>query len=114
VLGATPPALYAWIAHGNLVPWSVLQGGGVLLIALLAARAAPHALPVRWIAVAGLYALAKLFELGDDAVWTITRGVVAGHALKHVVAAVAVWPVISALKAPAPAGVASAALAHTA
>jgi hypothetical protein len=103
VLFAAPLALGVWAADGNLVPWSVLQGGGVLLLVLLAARPAAYALPVRWGHVVVLYALAKLFELGDHAVWVFTHGLLAGHAIKHLLAAAAIGPVLAAMaRSPRP------------
>ena len=45
-----------------------------------------------------MYALSpKLLELGDQAVFGWTHGLVAGHTLKHVVAACAIWPLCAAL-----------------
>jgi hypothetical protein len=46
-----------------------------------------------------IYALAKLLELGDHAVYEWTGQLVSGHSLKHVVASFAAWPVVSALLA---------------
>ena len=56
-------------------------------------------LPVRWGWVIAIYALAKLLELGDHAVYEWTGQWVSGHSLKHMVAACAAWPVVSALLA---------------
>jgi hypothetical protein len=63
-----------------------------------------------------LYAVAKVFELGDEAIFHATGEVVSGHTLKHLVAALAVLPVLVAVRqnaraavgAPAPARAASA------
>jgi hypothetical protein len=99
VLAGAPMALFAWRHDGNLMPWSVLQGAGTLGLLVFARADAPRALPVRWTAVVGLYALAKLLELGDHAVWIATHGTVAGHALKHAVAAFAALPVLAAMTA---------------
>ena len=48
-------------------------------------------------AVVALYAVAKLLELGDHAVFGFTHGLVSGHSLKHAVAALAAWPVIAVM-----------------
>jgi hypothetical protein len=56
------------------------------------------ALGVHLGALIAIYALAKLFELGDEAVFHATGDAVSGHSLKHVTAAFAVWPVWSALR----------------
>ena len=44
-----------------------------------------------------LYALAKVFEHFDAQVYTLTGEVLSGHSLKHVLAAGAAWPVMTAL-----------------
>jgi divalent metal cation (Fe/Co/Zn/Cd) transporter len=63
------------------------------------APALPGALAVRWGVVVGLYVLAKGLELADHAVFDLSGQLVAGHSLKHLVAACAAWPVIGALQA---------------
>jgi hypothetical protein len=45
------------------------------------------------------YALAKLFEIGDHAIWHLTDQTLSGHTLKHLVASLAAVPVIVALRA---------------
>lgn len=87
-----------WKATGNLAPYAVLQFGGIvtLLVLLVATRSAGDPIPWAW--VVAWYALAKAAEAGDHAIWEATRGVIAGHALKHLLAAAAVaaalWPVL--------------------
>jgi hypothetical protein len=44
------------------------------------------------------YALAKLLEANDDAVFHLTQGIISGHSLKHLAACMAAWPVLAALK----------------
>ena len=99
VLVLGPLSVYAWSLSGNVLPWAVLQGGGMVLILVFACLRPAQAweLPVRWGLVIAIYALAKLFELGDHAVYGWTGHLVSGHSLKHVVAACAAWPVVSAL-----------------
>lgn len=97
-LGAVA-ALAAWRLGGNLAPWSVLQAGGVAALGVMASLRAPQALPVRWLQVVALYALAKGLELGDHAVWQLSHGWVGGHALKHLAAAAATLPVLRAMRA---------------
>lgn len=103
VLALGPLSVYSWSLSGNVLPWAVLQFGGMLLIVWFAwlppvrsGRAWP-VLPVRWMVVIAIYALAKLLELGDHAVYEWTGHLVSGHSLKHVVASFAAWPVVSAL-----------------
>jgi hypothetical protein len=89
-----------WAYSGNLLPWALLQGGGMVLLLVLAfAPALPGALAVRWGVVIALYVLAKGLEQYDHAVYAATGQLLSGHSLKHLVAAGAAWPVISALQA---------------
>ncbi|TXT35586.1 MAG: hypothetical protein FD135_4821 [Comamonadaceae bacterium] len=95
---AGPVAVLLWYQTGNLLPWVVVQGGGMLLMLALALRqpvTGSWGLPL--VAVVLLYALAKLLELGDHAVFGWTGGLVSGHSLKHVVAALAAWPVMAVM-----------------
>ena len=94
VLSAILPA-----SNGNVLPWAVLQFGGMALIVWLAlGKPVPGAIGIRLGALIGLYALAKALELGDTAVFHATADTISGHSLKHLVAALAAWPVIAALK----------------
>ena len=89
---------------GNVLPWALLQGGGVL--AMLALACLPHprstrsnGLAINLWAVVGFYALAKLLELGDGQVFGCTHQLISGHSSKHLVAALAALPVLSAFVA---------------
>lgn len=89
--------------HGNLLPWLVVQFGGVLWLLLAAfGPRQSDALAVRWGWVVAAYAVAKVFEVNDAAVFYATAdwGVlqISGHTLKHFVAAAAVLPVLLALQ----------------
>lgn len=96
VLALGPIAVLVWATTGNLLPWSVLQGGGMVLIVVLALRSpVGGAWGIPLAAVIAWYVLAKLLELGDHAVFAATQGWVSGHSLKHVCAAMAAWPVIA-------------------
>jgi hypothetical protein len=44
-----------------------------------------------------VYAAAKVFELNDHEIYHWTGQLVSGHTLKHLVAALAAWPVIAAI-----------------
>ncbi|MDP2020693.1 MAG: hypothetical protein Q8L16_07335 [Hydrogenophaga sp.] len=87
------------LTHGNVLPWAVVQFGGMALMAWLALhKPRAGALGVRLGVLIGLYALAKLLELGDEAVFHATGDVVSGHSLKHLVAGLAAWPVLRAVR----------------
>ncbi len=100
VLVAGPASIYSWSQTGNVLPWGVVQFGGMALIVWFAFTKEPsvaYRLPIRWGVVMAVYAVAKVLELGDHAVWEFTGHIVSGHSLKHVVASLAAWPVISAV-----------------
>jgi hypothetical protein len=100
-----PLSVWAWSMSGNVLPRLVLQFGGMVLVLWFATRptlqgthGVQGALAVRWVVVMLIYALAKVFELADHAVYDFTAHVISGHSLKHIVASFAAWPVISAIK----------------
>lgn len=101
VLVLGPLSVHAWSLTGNVLPWAVLQFGGMALILGFACLRPAQAreLPVRWALLIAIYALAKLLELGDHQVYAWTGRLVSGHSLKHMVAACAAWPVLAALLA---------------
>jgi hypothetical protein len=101
LLVCAPAAVAQWYVTGNLLPWVLVQGAGMVLIVLVAAFAPRPAqgLDVRWVVVLLAYAVAKLLELGDHPVFHCSGELLSGHTLKHVVAAFAAWPVIAGLSA---------------
>ena len=99
VLVAGPVSLWLWLQTGQLLPWAVMQAGGMVLLLVLAVWQWRHpvAAPrIQWplAAVVAWYALAKVLELGDGAVWTLSGHLLAGHGLKHVAAALALVPLV--------------------
>ena len=105
VLG--PMSVATWALTANVLPWAVLQFGGMAVVLCLARlpRLA-GALPVQWGSVILIYAAAKLLEQGDHHVYQLLGYTLSGHSLKHLVASMAAWPVLSALHAcTEPAGV---------
>lgn len=92
-------AVAAWLASDNLLPWALVQFGGMALVLVLAVvRPLPGALGLRLGGVIACYALAKALEAGDEWVYEATRHVVSGHSLKHLAAALAALPVLHALR----------------
>jgi len=90
-------SIWSWSSTSNVLPWAVVQFGGIALmlgLACLPARA--DTLPVSWIAVILAYALAKVLELFDMPVYQLTGELVSGHTLKHLVASCAALPVLHA------------------
>ena len=98
LLVAAPVSVAVWAQTSNVLPWVLVQGGGMLTLLWLAFVAPRrHALPVELGWVIGLYFVAKLLELSDGDVFDVTAYAISGHSLKHWVAAAAAWPVLRAL-----------------
>lgn len=88
-------AVAVYHERGDVLPWAVVQFGGMALVLGLALlRPVPGAMGLKLGAVIFFYAAAKLLELGDHWVFEATGQVVSGHTLKHLVAACAAWPVL--------------------
>ena len=99
VLMTAAGLLAAWIALENLTPWAVVQFGGMALaVGLTLTRPLPSAIGVRLGGVIAFYVLAKLFESSDAVIFEATQHIISGHTLKHLAAALAAWPVITALR----------------
>lgn len=99
VLLGSALALWAWRASGNLLAWVILQGGGMLLLVLLAGcRTQPGGYAFRLGQCVLLYALAKLCELADAPLYQLSGELISGHSLKHLLAALAVLPLLLALQ----------------
>ncbi|MES3002859.1 MAG: hypothetical protein V4787_19375 [Pseudomonadota bacterium] len=95
-----PLAVAHWASSGNVSPWVLVQFGGLLIIALYCVLPSTRAsLDVRWAWVIAAYVLAKVFEINDHELFELTGHAMSGHTLKHVMAAGAAWPVVTALKA---------------
>jgi hypothetical protein len=100
VLLLAPAGVQAWLTTGNILPWAVVQFGGMgLILWLFVLRSGPGALEIRWGLVILAYAAAKLLEASDHAVYEFTDQWVSGHTLKHLAAALAALPVVSAVRA---------------
>lgn len=84
---------------GAIAPWAVVQFGGIAVVLWAAGQPALRtALGVRWGVLIAVYAVAKLLELGDEAVFHATGDMVSGHSLKHIAASLAALPVIAVLR----------------
>ena len=91
-------SIQSWSALGNVLPWAILQYGGMaLILALACLPARMGALSVSWLTVLLIYTLAKLLEHADQSVFEFTHGLVSGHTLKHLVASCAAIPVLAAI-----------------
>jgi hypothetical protein len=98
-LVAAGAALVVGQVRGNLVPWGVVQFGGlVLLMGLAGLRPTQEGSATRLGLVIGVYVVAKMFEAADAPVLAWTQGLISGHSLKHLVASLAALPVLAALR----------------
>ena len=98
VAGLGSIAYWHWsetLGAGDLRPYLLMQAVPILLIPLLLWLYPPRYSDGHDIlAVVGLYLLALLLDLSDRPVFALTGGLVSGHTLKHVIAALAaVWVV---------------------
>jgi hypothetical protein len=83
----------------NVTPWAVVQFGGMLLVLCMALLRPVHralGLKLGWVIF--FYALAKLFEMGDAAIYEASGQWISGHSLKHLAAALAAWPALQTLR----------------
>lgn len=91
-------ALWTWRAGDNLLPWIVLQAGGMLLLAMLACcRSRRDAHGLRLGLCVAWYALAKLCELNDGGLFQLSREWLSGHSIKHLLSGLAVLPLLPPL-----------------
>jgi len=80
---------------GDLRPYGLTQLTTMLLILLLLWLYPPRYGGDRDIlAVIGLYALALLFDFSDRPVFALSGGIISGHTVKHVIAALAAYWVV--------------------
>ena len=98
VLLLGPMSIWFWLTSANVLPWLVIQFGGMAIILWMAfSKPLYGALSVRWGVVIAVYAIAKLFEAADHQIYELTSHAISGHSLKHLVASFAAWPVVTAL-----------------
>lgn len=93
--GGVSAALPVW--GGQVMPWAVLQFGGLALLvahAVLTLREGSCGWTFKspWLALVGFYVLAKWLEMQDEQFFVWTHQLVAGHTLKHLAAACALIP----------------------
>lgn len=81
---------------GDLLPYAFVQFLPMLLIPMLLLLFRGELLKSRWIWPAlGAYIAAKVFEFADGAIYAL-GGVISGHSLKHLCAALAAWWLVRA------------------
>jgi len=92
-------SLIVWQQTSDVLPWSVLQFGGMAVILILAiTRPTTKALGISLLWIVLFYGAAKVLEAMDSWVFETTGHWVSGHTLKHLVASLAAWPIIFAIQ----------------
>ena len=92
-------SLLVWSQTADVLPWITLQFGSLIVILVLAiTRPASKCLGVSLYAVVAWYALAKVFESNDHAIFEATGHWISGHTLKHLAASLAALPIILAMQ----------------
>jgi hypothetical protein len=91
-------SLIVWKQTSDVLPWSVLQFGGMAMVLVLAiTRPTTKALGISLLWIILFYGAAKVLEATDSFVFEATGHWVSGHTLKHLVAGLAALPVIQVL-----------------
>jgi hypothetical protein len=83
---------------GDLSLYAVVQFGGMAALLLLLRLTPKGRDPFPWWTLIAWYAVAKMMEAGDTIVWNATRELFAGHALKHLAAAMGGLAIANALR----------------
>lgn len=91
-----PASVLIWAANGNLAPYYWAQFGGILLMILILLLRPAKPGQANFVALLWCYLLAKLAETFDAGVFSFAHGLISGHSLKHLLAALGMllllWP----------------------
>ena len=85
-----PLTVWVWRSSGNLTPYALFQFGGAALIGVFCWRPSLHLPGLNFSGLLLFYGLAKLAEVLDGRIFELSLGLVSGHTLKHVLAAIGV------------------------
>ncbi len=99
-----PASVFWWKATGDLALYAVVQFGGMAAILMVLSLTKKGNDPFPWWALIAWYAVAKILEAGDVLVWNASREVFAGHAWKHITAALGGLAIANALRRTAAVG----------
>ena len=85
--------------QGDLRPYGLVQFLPILLIPLILLLFPARYSGTRYLwELTGWYGVAKVLEFLDTTIWNWTGGLVAGHSLKHCVAALAIYSLVRYIK----------------
>jgi hypothetical protein len=93
-----PASVLHWQATGDLSLYVVVQFGGMAGVLLLLSLTKVGHDPFPWWALMAWYAVSKVMESGDLLIWNASREMFAGHALKHLAAAMGGLAIANALR----------------
>jgi hypothetical protein len=84
--------------HGDLRPYVLVQFGAVLVILLLVGLfPSRYTRGVDLVAALAIYGFAKIFEAADGSIFAL-GGIVSGHTLKHIAAAISAYWILRMLQ----------------
>jgi hypothetical protein len=93
-----PASVAWWKSTGDLALYAVVQFGGMAAILLILSLTEKGHDPFPWWALLAWYAVAKVLEAGDFLVWNASRELFAGHAFKHIAAALGALAIANAMR----------------
>jgi hypothetical protein len=96
VLG--PASVLFWAASGDLSLYVLVQGGLMAALLALLFLTPKGDDPFPWWALVLWYAIAKVVEFADASIWQATGGLLGGHAIKHLAAALGALVIANALR----------------
>ncbi|MEO8740747.1 MAG: ceramidase domain-containing protein [Casimicrobiaceae bacterium] len=94
-----PGSVFYWKETGDLSVYVAVQFGAMAAVILTLLFTEKSRDPFPWWTLIGWYVAAKIFESADAAIWVAAGGVLAGHALKHLAAAIGSLAIANALRA---------------
>lgn len=93
-----PASVFYWQSSADLSLYAVVQFGGMAGLLLLLSLTRAGRDPFPWWTLLAWYAVSKMLEAGDLLIWNASRELFAGHALKHVAAALGGLAIANALR----------------
>ena len=96
-----PASVFYWKDSGDLSLYGTLQFGGMLGVLLVLTLTPKGRDPFPWWTLLAWYAVAKVAESEDVAIWQATNGLAGGHVFKHLAAAMGGLAIANTLRRPA-------------
>ena len=109
ILVVGPASVFYWKSTGDLSLYVMAQFGAMLATLVILCTTAPGSVAIPWWQLLVWYAVAKVAEAADKFVWHSTGELFAGHAIKHLAAALGALAIANALRPARPPAEAAAA-----